>query len=146
MKIFSERLIGARNAKGWSQTELAHEIEASLRSVQNWESGDFSPQGRALRKLSERLEVSIPYLLGEGADAGASGNVDLLHSQPAMAIRGKVHQYIDTLMDRAGTDQSKLWWIYHELRAKLPLDSAPLRTDEQELAKKAGEAHDKKKK
>ena len=91
MKIFSERLIGARNAKGWSQTELANEIDASLRSVQNWESGDFNPQGRTLRKLSEKLEVSIPYLLGEGADVGKGANVDVLHSQPAMAIRGKVH-------------------------------------------------------
>src|SRR5262245_1486778 len=132
MKIFSERLIGARNAKGWSQTELAHEIGASLRSVQNWESGDFSPQGRALRKLSESLEVSIPYLLGEGADPGSAMSVNLLHSQPAMAIRGKVHQYIDSLLDRAGSDQSKLWWIFHELHAKVPLDSPPLRTDEQE--------------
>src|SRR5882757_6797957 len=67
MKDFKARISGCRARKGLSQQELADLIDVSLRSVQNWESGESEPHGKHLRKLSEALETPIPYLLGETA-------------------------------------------------------------------------------
>jgi transcriptional regulator with XRE-family HTH domain len=64
MQFISNRLIGARKAKGLSQQELADRADASLRAVQNWEAGIHEPQAENLRNLSEALGVSISYLIG----------------------------------------------------------------------------------
>jgi SOS-response transcriptional repressor LexA len=62
---FSNRLIGCRKAKAWSQEELAEKSGVSLRSIQMWEKGATMPQGSKMRRLSAALAISIPYLLGE---------------------------------------------------------------------------------
>jgi transcriptional regulator with XRE-family HTH domain len=117
-KSFSVRLVRARVARGWSQTELSHQLGFSLRSVQNWESGDFLPQGKTLRKLSETLERSIPFLLGEDQPGTLS---EFAATYSESSVRTKCHQYLNQMLDECGTDEGKLWWTFHELKRTFPL-------------------------
>ena len=64
LKIFSERLKAAREAKGMTQLELAQAIAVSLASVKSWERGTTNVNGLNLKKLSDVLGVSEEYLAG----------------------------------------------------------------------------------
>jgi transcriptional regulator with XRE-family HTH domain len=64
-QLFSERLQHCRKQLGLSQQELADKIGANLKSVQNWEGGDFTPRGENLRNLAVLFKVDVAYLLGE---------------------------------------------------------------------------------
>ena len=54
----------ARETKGLSQKQVTIEIGVSYPTVSEWESGKKFPSGKRLTKLSEILEVSTDYLLG----------------------------------------------------------------------------------
>ena len=62
---FSERLKAIREDKGLTQQELSNRSGVSLRTIQNYESGAYSPRFGAVDKLAEALEVSAPELLGQ---------------------------------------------------------------------------------
>ena len=64
LKIYSERLKAAREAKGMTQLELAQAAAVSLSSVKNWERGITNVNGLNLKKLSDILGVSEEYLAG----------------------------------------------------------------------------------
>ena len=59
LKIYSERLKAAREAKGMTQLELVY-----LSSVKNWKRGITNVNGLNLKKLSDILGVSEEYLAG----------------------------------------------------------------------------------
>lgn len=65
-KKFSDRLVGCRTFRSLSQSELANQCGASLRSVQVWEAGETNiPRPAMLRSLAAVLRTSVEYLLGE---------------------------------------------------------------------------------
>ena len=64
MQIFGSRLNGCRLRKGWTQTDLASAVGASLRSVQVWEKGENLPSPKKMRTLCEVLEVDVDFLTG----------------------------------------------------------------------------------
>lgn len=125
----SARLIGARNSKALSQSELADKVEVSLRSVQNWEDSSVNgsaPRGKNLRRLSEVLGVPIAYLLGEDVPTGtivASQTIPAYQNSPSGSIRERIHALVDRLIQTAGDDDGKLWWIYHEIERHFNLAS-----------------------
>jgi phage repressor protein C with HTH and peptisase S24 domain len=63
--MFADRIKMIRERRGWSQEDLARLIGVSPSAVGNWESKANKPSNRTLGKIAEKLEVSIPYLLGE---------------------------------------------------------------------------------
>jgi SOS-response transcriptional repressor LexA len=66
MQLVPERLIGARNNADISQQNLADKLGKSLRTIQNWESGDNMPKNPAmLSKIAQHLNVSVKYLTGQ---------------------------------------------------------------------------------
>ena len=76
---FNERLKAIREEKGLTQQELSNRSGVSLRTIQNYESGAYSPRFGSVDKLAEALEVSAPELLGqsgmlvaEAADKGGA--------------------------------------------------------------------------
>jgi SOS-response transcriptional repressor LexA len=86
-QVFSERLIARRNHLGLTQGELASKINASLRSVTNWESGKFGPRGEAMRKLATALATSVAYLVGEEERQYPPSNVSPIAMNGAPATR-----------------------------------------------------------
>lgn len=61
--IFAEKLIQLRKKSGWSQEELASQMDVTRQSVSKWESAQSVPDLEKILRLSELFEVSLDYLL-----------------------------------------------------------------------------------
>lgn len=67
--ILAEKIASLRKKKGWSQEELAYQLDVSRQSVSKWESGASVPDLDRILKLSEIFGVSTDYLLKEETQA-----------------------------------------------------------------------------
>ncbi len=61
--IFADKLIYLRKKSGWSQEELAEQINVSRQSISKWEGAQSIPELEKIIKLSELFGVSTDYLL-----------------------------------------------------------------------------------
>src|SRR5947209_4325396 len=68
MPFRSDRLRTLREAKGWSQQELAKRAKMSQSAIAKSESGSNLPGSEILDKLAQTLECTIDYLHGRGPD------------------------------------------------------------------------------
>jgi DNA-binding XRE family transcriptional regulator len=48
-----------RDAKDWTQVDLAHQIDVTPSTIYNWESGRVEPRVGQLRKLAEVFGVRM---------------------------------------------------------------------------------------
>lgn len=69
MLNIGDNIIKLRKAKGWSQTELAKEIDASRIMIGNYERGDNLPSLEVIIKLADIFGVSLDFLVGKGVNA-----------------------------------------------------------------------------
>ncbi len=60
---FEEKLIQLRKKNGWSQENLAEEMNVSRQAVSKWESGKSVPELDKMLLLSELFGVSMDYLV-----------------------------------------------------------------------------------
>ena len=68
---FGEKLQALRKARGWSQEELATQINVSRQALSKWESGASVPDTENVVALSRLFGVSTDYLLLENGEATA---------------------------------------------------------------------------
>lgn len=61
--IFSEKLIQLRKKAGWSQEELADQMNVSRQSVSKWEGAQSVPDLEKIIRLSKLFGVTTDYLL-----------------------------------------------------------------------------------
>lgn len=61
--IFADKLILLRKKAGWSQEELAYQMDVTRQSVSKWEGAQSIPDLEKMIRLSELFEVSLDYLL-----------------------------------------------------------------------------------
>ena len=61
--IFADKLILLRKKAGWSQEELAEQMDITRQSVSNWEGAQSVPDLEKMIRLSELFGVSTDYLL-----------------------------------------------------------------------------------
>ena len=69
---FGDRVAGARDAVGLTQSDLARRLGVKLATVRNWENDLSEPRANKLQMLSGVLGVSLMWLLngeGDGLDA-----------------------------------------------------------------------------
>lgn len=67
-----DRITGAREAAGLSQTELARRLGVKLTTIRAWEDDQAEPRANKLQMLAGLLGVSIMWLLtgrGDGLDS-----------------------------------------------------------------------------
>ena len=60
----AERIKALREARGWTQAELARRINSTRNGVNSWEQGLSMPSPACLVDLSKVFSVSTDYLLG----------------------------------------------------------------------------------
>lgn len=65
---FNEKIYALRRKKGWSQEELANELDVSRQSVYKWESGENVPDVDKIKKLAKIFNVSLDILLDDECD------------------------------------------------------------------------------
>lgn len=61
--IFADKLIDLRKKNGWSQEELAEQMNVTRQSVSKWEGAQSVPDLEKIIKLSNLFGVSTDYLL-----------------------------------------------------------------------------------
>ncbi len=61
--IFADKLIVLRKKAGWSQEELAEQMDVTRQSVSKWEGAQSVPDLEKMIRLSELFGVSLDYLL-----------------------------------------------------------------------------------
>lgn len=66
--ILAEKIMSLRKRNGWSQEELAEQLDVSRQSVSKWESGNSIPDIEKIIKMSQLFSVSTDYLLKDDAD------------------------------------------------------------------------------
>lgn len=60
----SERIKALREARGWTQAELARRLNITRNGVNSWEQGLSTPSPACLVDLAKLFSVSTDYLLG----------------------------------------------------------------------------------
>lgn len=85
--MLSKRIHQLRMALGWSQVELARQLNVSKQTVSNWENDNIQPSIDMLVRLAEVFGVTTDYLLGRedaprldvsGLSDGAIAHLSLL--------------------------------------------------------------------
>jgi transcriptional regulator with XRE-family HTH domain len=66
---FGNKLIQARQAKGWTQMDLAEKSNISLRTIQRIESGQVNPRAYTLKQLSEIIGLDFNEMLENSGDS-----------------------------------------------------------------------------
>ena len=67
--IFADKLIALRKKAGWSQEELAQQLNVSRQSVSKWEGAQSVPDLDKIVQLSRIFGVSTDYLLKDELEA-----------------------------------------------------------------------------
>ena len=67
--IFADKLIALRKKAGWSQEELAQQLNVSRQSVSKWEGTQSVPDLDKIVQLSRIFGVSTDYLLKDELEA-----------------------------------------------------------------------------
>jgi transcriptional regulator with XRE-family HTH domain len=62
-----ERMKELRKQHGWSQGELAEKVGTDARQISRYENGRITPSLDVVARLAEVLNISIDYLVIEGA-------------------------------------------------------------------------------
>ncbi|XHR27498.1 MAG: helix-turn-helix domain-containing protein [Chthoniobacteraceae bacterium] len=61
---FKDRLRHAREARGFSQSDLAKRTNLQPAAISHFETGQRAPSFENLRKLADALSISVDFLLG----------------------------------------------------------------------------------
>ena len=56
-----------RKKKGWSQTELAKQVDASREAIWKYERDEAQPSVEAAKKIADAFGVTLDYLVDEDA-------------------------------------------------------------------------------
>lgn len=68
MNTFGQKLKVGRDAKGFSQAELARKITSHYSIIGKYERDEVKPTIDVVKKLADVLETTVGYLLGETED------------------------------------------------------------------------------
>lgn len=94
--ILADKIISLRKKNGWSQEELAHQLNVSRQAVSKWESAQSIPDLDRVLQLSQLFGVTTDYLLKDeletesftpGEDAPALRKVTLSQANEFLALR-----------------------------------------------------------
>ena len=65
MMKLSDKIITLRKSNGWSQEDLAEQLNVSRQAISRWENGTALPDANNILQLSKLFNVTTDYLLNE---------------------------------------------------------------------------------
>lgn len=80
--LLADKIIDERKKRGWSQEDLAEQLDVSRQSVSKWESGQSLPDLQRIVELSRIFGVSTDYLLTDMASEEVQPDHSV-YAQPA---------------------------------------------------------------
>lgn len=57
------RIAEAREARGWTQEQLAEAVGTTQQTIQRWESGHTDPKVSNVKKISNALGITMSFIL-----------------------------------------------------------------------------------
>lgn len=82
--MIAEKIKALREARGWTQAELARHMGITRNGVNSWEQGLSIPSPASIVELAKTFSVSTDYLLG--LEPLASINVSSLDEKDVAAL------------------------------------------------------------
>lgn len=76
--ILADKITELRKKNGWSQEDLAGQLNVSRQSISKWESAQSMPDMNRILKLSEVFGVSTDYLLKDEIESPVPQNDDVV--------------------------------------------------------------------
>ena len=107
--IFADKLIQLRKKSGWSQEELAEQMNVSRQSVSKWEGAQTIPDLEKIVRLSELFGVSTDYLL---KDEMGSADVAEPAEEPSTMRRVSMVEANAFLTAKALTAKPIAWGVF----------------------------------
>ena len=77
------RIKEAREARGWTQEQLANALGTTQQTIYRWETGAVDPQASKVMAISEALGITVSYIMGYDKK---SQNVDTDDEQELLAL------------------------------------------------------------
>lgn len=103
MVSFGKKIAILRKEKGWSQTDLATELNTSVSVISRYERDEMIPSVDTAKRLAELLDTTVGYLLGENDEANLFKDQEALERFKAIkafkeADREKIFFTIDAMI------------------------------------------------
>ena len=108
---FGDRLAGAREAAGMTQSQLARRLGVKKATIVAWENDLSEPRANRLSMMAGMINVSIMWLLtgeGEGMDGPADDNQGGLELAGAVAELRAIRGEMRASAERAARLEKKL--------------------------------------
>ena len=94
--ILADKIINERKKNGWSQEELAEQLNVSRQSISKWESAQAIPDIQKIIKMAEIFGVSTDYLLKDELEPA-----DIPERTPTEVDSGVGEEYVKVSMEEA---------------------------------------------
>lgn len=108
---FGDRLTGAREAAGLSQSDLARRLGVRLKTLRDWENDVADPRANRLQMLAGMLNVSIMWLLtgrGDGLDAPSEAAPETAEARALLTELRDLRSEATALAERMGKLEKRL--------------------------------------
>lgn len=69
---FSDKIMTLRKQRGWSQEELANQLDVSRQAIYKWESGLTTPELEKIKKLTEIFDTTFEELLNDNKELSSN--------------------------------------------------------------------------
>ena len=111
--IFADKLILLRKKAGWSQEELAEQMDVTRQSVSKWEGAQSVPDLDKMIRLSELFGVSTDYLLkDEIEEVGNCGPSEDTPSLRRVSME-EANAFLSVKAKTAKTIAYAVFFVYH---------------------------------
>ena len=107
--ILADKIAQLRRQNGWSQEELAHQLDVSRQSVSKWEGGSSIPELDKILNMSRIFNVTTDYLLKdeleqpESVSSAASGADELPVREPVRTLSlDEANTYLELVRQTCG--------------------------------------------
>jgi transcriptional regulator with XRE-family HTH domain len=104
-KRVGDRIRQAREAKGWTQRELANELPGKVDGpgISRWERGGVMPQSDTLEAIAAALDVDVAYFHVEDPTPGTPDLMGALRNgdQPNESQLDRIETKLDILLELA---------------------------------------------
>lgn len=99
MVSFGKKLRECREAKGYSQQELAKKSGSSYTVIGRYERNEMPPSIDVVRKLTNALETAVEYLLGDSEDRELLKDLSMLKRLNNISKFSEQDKYIFYALD-----------------------------------------------
>lgn len=69
------RIKEAREARGWTQEQLAIEMDTTQQTIQRWESGQTDPKASIIKDMSRILGITVSFIMNAETDKSSESQV-----------------------------------------------------------------------